>query len=83
MPILVLIDPGDQPVSNRDHDGHREGPSKPASLGCDCPIRDGIHAVITAVDEFAHIWTFRDGLAIRFEAFLERDDALEAAGLSE
>jgi ketosteroid isomerase-like protein len=31
-------------------------------------------------NEFAHLWTFRDGLAIRFEAFTEKADALEAAG---
>jgi ketosteroid isomerase-like protein len=37
-----------------------------------------------AIDnEFAHIWTLREGLAIRFEAFTDKADALEAAGLSE
>jgi ketosteroid isomerase-like protein len=37
-----------------------------------------------AIDnEFAHLWTLRDGRAIRFEAFTERAQALEAAGLSE
>ena len=34
-------------------------------------------------NEFAHLWTFQDGLAFRFEAFTERDQALEAAGLQE
>jgi uncharacterized protein len=31
----------------------------------------------------AHIWTVRDGEIIRCEVFTERDEALEAAGLSE
>jgi len=34
-------------------------------------------------NEFAHLWTLRDGLIIRFEAFTERAEALEAAGPSE
>ena len=34
-------------------------------------------------NEFAHLWTLRDGLIIRFEAFTERAEALEAAGLRE
>jgi ketosteroid isomerase-like protein len=29
------------------------------------------------------VWTFRQGLAVKQEAFLDRDEALEAAGLSE
>jgi hypothetical protein len=29
------------------------------------------------------LWTFRDGLAVKVEAFPEREAALEAAGLSE
>lgn len=29
------------------------------------------------------VWTFRDGLAVKQEAFLDRDQALEAAGLRE
>jgi ketosteroid isomerase-like protein len=32
-------------------------------------------------NEFAHLWTLRDGLIIRFDAFTERAEALEAAGL--
>jgi uncharacterized protein len=31
----------------------------------------------------AHLWTFREGKAIRFEVFSSRGRALEAAGLSE
>jgi ketosteroid isomerase-like protein len=34
-------------------------------------------------NEFAHLWTFRDGLVVRFEAFTEKAQALEAAGLRE
>ena len=34
-------------------------------------------------NEFAHLWTFREGLAIRFETFTEKAQALEAAELSE
>ena len=31
----------------------------------------------------AHLWTIRDGKAIRMRSYWERSDALEAAGLSE
>jgi ketosteroid isomerase-like protein len=31
----------------------------------------------------AHVWTLREGLVVRGEAFADRDRALEAAGLSE
>jgi ketosteroid isomerase-like protein len=31
----------------------------------------------------AHLWTIRDGKAVRMESYWERSDALEAAGLSE
>jgi ketosteroid isomerase-like protein len=30
-----------------------------------------------------HLWTFRDGKAVRFDGFFNRSDAFEAAGLSE
>jgi uncharacterized protein len=30
-----------------------------------------------------HLWTFRDGKAVRFDGFINRSDALEAACLSE
>ena len=30
-----------------------------------------------------NLWTFRDGRAVRFEMFMEPNEALEAAGLSE
>jgi ketosteroid isomerase-like protein len=33
--------------------------------------------------ELAHVWTFRDGRAIRHESFASREEALEAAGLRE
>jgi ketosteroid isomerase-like protein len=31
----------------------------------------------------AHLWTIRDGKAVRMQSYWERSDALEAAGLSE
>jgi ketosteroid isomerase-like protein len=31
----------------------------------------------------AHLWTLRDGKAIRMKSYWERDDALEAAGLDQ
>jgi ketosteroid isomerase-like protein len=31
----------------------------------------------------AHLWTMRDGKAIRMQSYWERADALEAAGLSQ
>src|SRR6476646_5643311 len=31
----------------------------------------------------AHLWTLRDGLAIRMQSYWEREDALEAVGLAE
>ena len=34
-------------------------------------------------DLTAHLWTLRNGKAIRMQSLLERSDALEAAGLSE
>jgi ketosteroid isomerase-like protein len=34
-------------------------------------------------NEFAHLWTFRDDVAIRWAAFTDKSQALEAAGLSE
>ena len=34
-------------------------------------------------NEFAHLWTLVDGRVVRFQAFLTKADALEAAGLSE
>lgn len=33
--------------------------------------------------DFANVWTFRDGLIVRFQAYLSLEQALEAAGLSE
>jgi ketosteroid isomerase-like protein len=32
---------------------------------------------------FGRVWTFRDGLIARMEMYADRDEALEAAGLSE
>jgi len=32
--------------------------------------------------EFAHVWTMRDGKAIRIAAYFDRAEALKAAGLS-
>jgi ketosteroid isomerase-like protein len=32
---------------------------------------------------FAQVWTFRDGLVARMEMYADRDEALQAAGLSE
>ena len=34
-------------------------------------------------NEFAHLWTLLDGRVVRFQAFVTKADALEAAGLSE
>ena len=31
----------------------------------------------------AHVWTIRDGKAIRMQSYWERSDALDAVGLSE
>ena len=31
----------------------------------------------------AHLWTFRDGKAVRMQSYWERSDALEAVGLGE
>ena len=41
--------------------------------------RDGIE--VTA--RFTYLWTFRDGTAVRVTLYQERQEALEAAGLSE
>src|SRR5436190_18764437 len=41
--------------------------------------RDGIEAVL----EMGHVWTFREGLIARMDAFADPRKALEAAGLSE
>jgi ketosteroid isomerase-like protein len=41
--------------------------------------RDGIEVVL----EMGHVWTFRDGLIVRMDAFADPRKALEAVGLSE
>jgi hypothetical protein len=41
--------------------------------------RDGIE---TTADT-AHVWTIRDGLVVRLCLYQEREEALEAAGLSQ
>jgi ketosteroid isomerase-like protein len=41
--------------------------------------RDGIEVVL----EMGHVWTFRDGLITRMDAFADPHKALEAAGLRE
>ena len=41
--------------------------------------RDGIEVVL----EMGHVWTFREGLIIRMDAFADPGEALAAAGLSE
>ena len=41
--------------------------------------RDGIEVVL----EMGHVWTFRDGLITRMDAFADPGKALGAAGLSE
>jgi ketosteroid isomerase-like protein len=41
--------------------------------------RDGIEVVL----EMGHLWTFRDGLITRIDAFADPRKALEAAGLSQ
>jgi ketosteroid isomerase-like protein len=57
------------------------GPNQVIAIVRDRGRPKGSEAVIH--NEFAHLWTFRDGLAIRFEAFTDRADALEAAGPAE
>ncbi len=57
------------------------GPDQVIAIVRDRARPKGSNAVID--NEFAHLWTLRDGLIIRFEAFTERAEALEAAGLSE
>ena len=37
--------------------------------------------VETAIDEF-HVWTLRGGRAVRMEMYLDRDEAVRAAGLA-
>jgi hypothetical protein len=37
----------------------------------------------TFEERVAHLWTVGEGDAVRFEAFRERQEALEAVGLSE
>lgn len=49
-------------------------------------VRDGGRIKASGSDvsnEFFHLWTFRDGQAVRFAAFARREDALEAAKLEE
>jgi ketosteroid isomerase-like protein len=41
--------------------------------------RDGIEVELP----LAHLWTMRDGLAVRMNAFSDQQDALDAAGLSQ
>lgn len=41
--------------------------------------RDGIEVRLA----FAHLWTLRDGLAVRMDAFSDHDQALKAVGLEE
>ena len=57
------------------------GPDQVIAIVRDRARAKGSNAEID--NEFAHLWTLRDGLIIRFEAFTERAEALEAAGLSE
>jgi ketosteroid isomerase-like protein len=38
---------------------------------------------VETVTQSAHVWTMRNGRAIRIEGYLDRDKALEAAGLGE
>lgn len=41
--------------------------------------RDGIEVNL----EMAHVWTLRGGLVVRMDAYADRGEALEAAGLDE
>jgi ketosteroid isomerase-like protein len=43
----------------------------------------GRESGIVVEHEFAHVWTFRNGLAVRHESYQSRAEALEAAGLAE
>jgi ketosteroid isomerase-like protein len=42
----------------------------------------GIGSGATVEMDLANLWTFRDGLIVRFEAYLSLERALEAAGIS-
>ena len=57
------------------------GPDQVIAIVRDRARAKGSNAEID--NEFAHLWTLRDGLIIRFDAFTERAQPLEAAGLSE
>jgi ketosteroid isomerase-like protein len=46
-------------------------------------IGSGRRSGVTVEEELAHIWTFRDGLAIRHANYPTREAALKAVGLSE
>ena len=41
------------------------------------------HGGPEVVMRFGQVWTVRDGLAARMDMYADREDALEAAGLSE
>ena len=36
---------------------------------------------VEAETEFAHVWTMRDGKAVRIAAYFDRAEALKAAGI--
>jgi uncharacterized protein len=50
------------------------------------PFRVRGHGKGSGIDvdrRFAHVWTMRGGRAVRFEVYLDPDEALESVGLSE
>jgi ketosteroid isomerase-like protein len=57
------------------------GPSQLIAIVRDRARAKGSGAEID--NEFAHLWTIREGLVIRFEAFTTKADALQAAELEE
>ena len=38
---------------------------------------------VEAETEFAHVWTMRDGKAVRIAAYFDRAEALKAVGMEE
>ena len=43
----------------------------------------GARSGVPVDQHYAHVWTLRQGLVVRVQVFRSRDEALEAAGLSE
>jgi ketosteroid isomerase-like protein len=46
-------------------------------------VGEGHESGVPSEMHLFHVWQFRHGRAVRIEAIIDRDKALEAAGLSE